>query len=143
MTVEFHIDAARRVVFLKECGVVTFADRREVSARLGRSPLFRAEFDRIVDCRAISAMELSAAEIRELAVRSVGLCRGRLAVVVATSEQYGVNRMLAAHRDLAGGAETLVVWTVAEALAWLGLPPDYDFSAARSDGEAMATAQSV
>ena len=126
MAIEFHIDAERRVVFLKECGIVTFADRREVSARLLRSPLFRAEFDRMVDCRAASAMDLSAAEIRELAVRSVSQCRGRVAVVVATSEQHGVSRMLAAHRDFAGGAETLVVWNLAEALAWLGLPADFD-----------------
>lgn len=138
MTVEFHIDAARRVVFLKEGGIVTFADRREVSARLVRASLFRPEFDRILDCRAVAAMNLSADEIRELAARSVGQCRGRLAVVVGSSEQYGVSRMLAAHRDFAGGAETLVVWKMAEALAWLGLPPDFDPAAAPTVGEAAA-----
>jgi len=105
--------------------------------------MFRPEFDRILDCRAVAAMNVSATEIRELAARSVSQCRGRLAVVVATSEQYGVSRMLAAHRDLGGGAETLVVWKMAEALAWLGLPADCDFTGAESDGEAMATAQPV
>ena len=134
MAAEVHIDAERRLVLLKECGIVTFADRREVNACLMRSPLFRPEFDRILDCRAVAAMNLSATEIRELAARSVGQCRGRLAVVVATSEQYGVSRMLAAHRDLGGGAETLVVWKMAEALAWLGLPPDFDPAAAPAVG---------
>ena len=114
------------------------ADRRAVSARLLRSPLFCAEFDWMVDCRAVSAMDLSAAEIRELAVRSVSQCRGRIAVVVATSEQYGVNRMMAAHRDFAGGGETLVVWSLAEALAWLGLPTDFDPMASSAVSEAAA-----
>ena len=40
-------------------------------------------------------MNLSAAEIRDLAARSVAHCRGRLAVVVATGEQYGINRGVA------------------------------------------------
>ncbi len=126
MNVEVHIDADRRVVFLKESGLVTFAGCLEILTRLARTPEFRPEFDQILDYRPVSAMNLSAAEIRELATRSVAHCRGRLAVVVATSEQYGVSRMLAAHRDLAGGAETLVVWKMAEALAWLGLPQDCD-----------------
>jgi hypothetical protein len=138
MATEIHIDAERRVVFLKEGGIVTFADRREVSAVLVRSSMFRPEFDRILDCRAVAAMNLSATEIRELATRSVGQCRGRLAIVVATSEQYGVSRMLAAHRDLGGGAETLVVWKMAEALAWLGLPPDFDPTAAPTVSVAAA-----
>jgi len=140
MNVEVHIDAERRVVFLKESGLVTFGSCREILARLAREPKFRPEFDQIFDYRPVSAMNLSAAEIRELAARSVTHCRGRLAVVVATSEQYGVSRMLAAHRDLGGGADTLVVWKMAEALAWLGLPQDCDPSGVATDGEAMATA---
>jgi hypothetical protein len=86
MTVEVHIDAELRVVFLKESGLVTFTNYREILTRLAREPGFLPEFDQIVDYRPISAMNLSAAEIRELAARSVAHCRGRLAVVVATSE---------------------------------------------------------
>ena len=138
MNVEVHIDAERRVVFLKENGRVTFGSCLDILARLVRTPEFRPEFDQIFDYRPVSAMNLSAAEIRELAARSVAHCRGRLAVVVATIEQYGVNRMLAAHRDLAGGAETLVVWNMAEALAWLGLPQDYDPKTALAVSEGAA-----
>jgi hypothetical protein len=140
MNVEVHIDAERRVVFLKESGLVTFGSCLEILTRLARTPEFHPEFDQIFDYRPVSAMNLSAAEIRELAARSVTHCRGRLAVVVATSEQYGVSRMLAAHRDLGGGADTLVVWKMPEALAWLGLPQDCDPSGVAADGEAMASA---
>jgi hypothetical protein len=48
--------------------------------------------------------------------------------------------MLAAHRDLGGGAETLLVWKTDEALAWLGLPQDCDPSAVSTVGEVLATA---
>ena len=76
-------------------GLVTFAGCREIRTRLAREPEFRPEFDQILDYRPISAMNLSAAEIRDLAARSVAHCRGRLAVVVATGEQYGINRGVA------------------------------------------------
>jgi hypothetical protein len=46
--------------------------------------------------------------------------------------------MLAAHRDLAGGSETLVVWKMAEALAWLGLPSDFDPATAEAVNEGAA-----
>lgn len=106
--------------------MVTFAGSREARRRITREPAFGADFNQLVDCRGVALMDLTAAEIRELAARSVTECRGRLAVVVATSEQYGVSRMLAAHRDFAGGTEMLVVWKLAEALDWLGLPSDYE-----------------
>lgn len=140
MTVEYHIDIELRVVFLRECGVVTFAGSREARRRIAREPAFGADFNQLVDCRGVALMDLTAGEIRELAARSVTECRGRLAVVVATSEQYGVSRMLAAHRDFAGGTEMLIVWQLAEALDWLGLPPDGGFLGAKSDGKALATA---
>jgi len=93
-------------------------------ARVQRDPQFRPDFNHVVDCRAITEMDLTAAQIASLAERSGFSLQSRRAFVVSSDLQYGLSRVFAAYRENQGAAHTKVFRELDPALAWLDLPPE-------------------
>ncbi len=125
MPAEFEIDPEQGVVLSRGFGVFTHADYLDQMERLRRDSRFRPEFNQLVDCRAITLMNLTAAEIQDLAKKSVFNPESRRAFVVTSEIQYGLSRMLGSYRDVHGKQTLLVFKEMAEALSWLNLPLSY------------------
>jgi hypothetical protein len=128
----YVIDPRRGVVISKGTGVFTYAEFRGHMERLKADPRFRPEFNQLVDCRAVTAFELTGEQINELAGRSIFSVQTRRAFVVSSDLQFGLSHTFAAYRDLRGETDTRVFRELRDALAWLGLPADLDPLAAES-----------
>ena len=124
MPADYVIDSAHRLVISRGHGVFIAADYQEHMIRLLRDPAFDPDFDQLVDCRSIVKMDLSGQQIMALASRSVFSTKSRRAFVVVSDVQFGLSRMLAAHRETMEGQSVMVFRQMSEALAWLGRPAD-------------------
>ncbi len=121
MPIEFSIDKQRGVVFSTASGVVGRADAMDHMDRLGRHPDFRPEFNQLFDFRQITKLAMSSEELREVAGRSVFAADSRRALVVGSGFGFGIGRMYATHREMAGERGIQLFKDVAEARSWLSL----------------------
>lgn len=126
MPSEFIIDEKVGLVFSKGLGVFTPQDYFDHMTQLGRDARFKTEFNQIIDCRSISEMKLNAEQIRGLAERSIFSVHSKRAFLGSTDMQVGMSRMLAAYQEMQGRPNVKVSRDLADALAWLDLPGDYD-----------------
>lgn len=126
MPEDFIIHEQRAVVFSRGTGVFTHAEFLDHMARLLADARFRPDFDQLVDCRAITLLDFSAEQLRDLAGRSIFSSRSRRAFVVSSDLQFGLSRMFATYRDIHGARETKIFREMGGALSWLNLPPDLD-----------------
>ena len=122
----YAIDTQRGVVFSKGTGVFTYVDFCEHMTRMQADPRFKPDFNQLVDCRALTAFELTGDQINELAGNSIFSVRTRRAFVVSSDLQFGLSHVFAAYRELRGEADIRVFREMREALLWLGLPADLD-----------------
>lgn len=136
MPADYIIDTPHRVVFSKGTGVFTQADFLEHMDRLGNDPNFNPDFCQVVDCRDITVLSLNNDQVRDLASQSIFSVRSRRAFVVSSELHFGLGRMFAAYRELAG-QQMAVFKDMPSALVWLKLPPNLDPHAAAKpcDGE--------
>jgi hypothetical protein len=126
MPASFIIDPAHRVVVSTGSGTFTQADFHAHMARIGADARFNPDFNHIIDCRAISQIDLTREQIMDLATRSIFNAQSRRAFVVSSELQFGLTRMFAAYREIAGGQKIMIFRSMAEALAWLELPADFE-----------------
>ena len=122
MPTEFTVHPNLGVVVSRGSGVFTHADFLDHMVRMSADPQFHPDLNQIVDCRAITKMDLSHDQIKSLAGRSIFSGRSRRAFVVTSELQYGLTRMFAAYREIKAGQEVMVFDNPSAALAWLGLP---------------------
>ena len=126
MPANFIIDQQRAVVLSTGTGIFTYAEFLDHMARMSADPRFRPEFDQLVDCRAITLLDFTGGQLRELAGRSIFSAQSRRAFVVSSDLQFGLSRMFAAYRELSGARGTMIFREMREALSWLNLPPEFD-----------------
>ena len=126
MPCEFLIDTERRLVISRGTGTFHYADFLEHMKKLGPDPRFRPEFDHLVDGRKFDRVDLTPTQIWELRGESVFAATARRAVVVCSRLHFGLARMFASYREAKSNQVTAVFWDLMEAVAWLGLPTDYD-----------------
>jgi hypothetical protein len=98
--------------------------------RLRADPGFNPDLNQIVDCRAITKMDLTQKQIIDLAGRSIFNARSRRAFVVSSDLHYGLTRMFATYREIQAGQEVMVFQDLPTALNWLRLPADLNFDTA-------------
>jgi hypothetical protein len=125
MPAEFAIHRQWGVVVSRGSGVFTQADFLDHMSRMRADPEFNPDLHQIVDCRAITKMDLTSGQIESLASRSIFSARSRRAFVVSSDMQYGLARMFATYREMQAGQEVMVFQEMSDALAWLGLPTDF------------------
>ncbi|HEX2853771.1 MAG TPA: hypothetical protein VHO24_11075 [Opitutaceae bacterium] len=125
MPAKYIIDVPHRVVFSQGTGVFTHGDFIGHMEALQKNPAFNPDFSQVVDCRDIGLLDLKNDQLRDLAAQSIFSLRARRAFVVSTELHFGMSRMFAAYRELAG-QQVAVFKDMPSALQWLGLPPDLD-----------------
>jgi hypothetical protein len=130
MPAKYIIDVPHRVVFSKGTGVFTQADFLDHMARMKVEPDFDPDFSQLVDCREITLMDLKNDQVRDLASQTIFSVNSRRAFVVSSELHFGLGRMFAAYRELAG-QQVAVFKDVPSALTWLNLPLDLDPHAAK------------
>ena len=123
MPAEYIIDKKRRVVISTAWGRVTFAEARAHQKRLKNDPDFRPEFNQFLDATGVTALDISSEEAPTLGRNSPHFSSAsRRAWVAANPFLFGIGRMIAVYREIAGGTEQLRVFNDREeALKWLGL----------------------
>jgi len=121
MTWEHSINPARRVIYTRMCGSVTIADFLAVQSALTADPQFDPSFSHISDLRDCAPLDVSAADIGQLASRTIRK-PSRRAIVVNHEATFGLARMYEMRRQLVDSSGEIQVFrTLPEALTWLGL----------------------
>ena len=127
MPVSFHIDKARRLVTSTASGFLTAVDVLAHQRKLLGDPDFDPTCSQIVDCTAVTGVDLSAEDVRAVAATTIFSAHSRRAVVVTTDEQYGFARMFKMLREAEGEYGIQVFRDRAEALRW-ALPEEHAYS---------------
>ena len=99
MPVSFQIDKARRLVTSTASGFLTAADILAHQRRLLGDPDFDPTCSQIVDCTAVTGIDLSAEDVRAVGATTIFSAHSRRAVVVTTDEQFGFARMFKINCD--------------------------------------------
>jgi hypothetical protein len=126
MPTEYYIDLEHRVVVSSGAGVFRYSDYLAHVAKVGRDPHFDPALSHLIDCRAFDSIDLSAEELQLAAARSNFSPTTKRAFVADSSFKYGLSRMFVTLGEIKRGQDAMVFRTLAEALAWLGLPANYD-----------------
>jgi hypothetical protein len=127
MPVSYHIDKARRLVISTASGFLTAADILAHQRRLLGDADFDPTCSQIVDCSAVTGIDLSADDVRAVASTTVFSAHSRRAVVVTTDEQFGFARMFKMLREGQGEHGIRVFRDPREALHW-AIPDEQTFS---------------
>jgi hypothetical protein len=118
----YRIDAARSLVYSRYQGVLTDDELQRQQAALGEDPAFDARFRQLVDVRDVTDIRVAAATIAAVARRTNFRPGTWRAIVAAAEAPFGVARMFALYAE--NRAQVVRVFHgIAEAEAWLGLPP--------------------
>jgi hypothetical protein len=125
MPFDFSIHAAQGVVYSSARGIFSRTDALEHVKRLKQEPDFHPGLNQLFDFRTATTIDLSGEEIEQLAVRDVFSKQSKRAFVVSSNLQFGMARMFALYRDTRGETGVQVFRELPEALAWLGLPTDF------------------
>jgi len=124
MPVSFHIDKARRLVTSTASGFLTAADVLAHQRKLLGDPNFDPTCSQIVDCTAVTGIDLNAEDVRTVAATTIFSAYSRRAVVVTSDEQFGFARMFKMLREAEGEYGIQVFRDRAEALRW-ALPDEH------------------
>lgn len=127
MPASFQIDKARRLVVSTATGFLTVADILAHQKKLLVDPNFDPDCSQIVDCSAVTGIDLSPDDVRAVTAASIFSSHSRRAVLVATDEQYGFASMFKMMREAQGEFGIRVFRNRSEALQW-ALPDEHAFS---------------
>jgi len=120
MPYDYHIDAARRVVFTRFHGVVTDDDLAEHVNRLRNDPTFDPSFSQLTDGNGATKVDVTSDAIRRLVESNPFSKNAKRAGVASRDVAFGLLRMYELLADSRCG-EFRVFRDVNEARAWLGL----------------------
>jgi hypothetical protein len=123
----YQIDKARRLVISTASGFLTAADILAHQRKLLVDPNFDPTCSQIVDCSAVTGIDLSPDDVRAVTATTIFSADSRRAVVVATDEQFGFASMFKMMREAQGEYGIRVFRDQGEALRW-ALPDDQAFS---------------
>jgi len=127
MPASYQIDKARRLVISTASGFLTAANILAHQRQLLGDPDFDPTCSQIVDCTAVSGIDLSADDVRAVAATTIFSAYSRRAVVVTTDEQCGLVRMFKMIREGHGEYGIQVFRDRDEALHW-AIPEEHAFS---------------
>ena len=118
MPASYQIDKARRLVISTASGFLTAADILAHQRKLLGDPDFDPTCSQIVDCTAVTGIDLSPDDVRAVTTTTIFSAHSPRAVVVATDEQFGFARMFKMMREAQGEYGIRVFRDRAEALRW-------------------------
>lgn len=122
MPCDYTIDREQRIVWSRGWGAMTDDEMSDHQQRLIQDPLFHPDFCQVLDFREVtSTTGVTAARLAKLAQRHLFSPTSRRVLVTGDHPvMFGLARLTATHREMAGGKEaTHVVKTLEEAMRWL------------------------
>jgi len=124
MAYDYEIEPERQLVIVHMWGAVTREEINASRAAVAGDPLFKPGFSVLVDLQDLTSSDaLSIADIQQLASSTIDPV-SRRAFVVHDPATYGLIRMYDGMRSLMPQHEQVrLLKNVADAQAWLGLPP--------------------
>jgi hypothetical protein len=123
----YHIDKARRLVISTASGFLTAADILAHQRKLLGDSDFDPTCSQIVDCSAVTGVDLSPDDVRTVAASTIFSAHSRRAVLVTTDEQFGFARMFKMMREAEGEYGIRVFRDKGEAWRW-ALPDEQAYS---------------
>ena len=120
MPITYEIDPARGVVFTTFQGVVTKEDALALFESLRGDPAFQPGFKQLVDTRGTTRHDMTAADMRMVALCSAFDEKACRAIVAAQDIIFGMYRMYETIRDGKSG-QVRVYRNMEDALHWLEL----------------------
>ena len=123
MPVHYLLDKVRKLVITTASGRVTFAEAKFHQELLKNGPDFQPQFSQLLDATAVTGLDLSSEEAKSLGRTSPFFsATSRRAWVAPNPFLFGMGRLIATYREIAGGQEQFrVFYDRNEALKWLGL----------------------
>ena len=121
MPADLFVDPAQGMVFSKAWGDFVWADGGDHVKRLKSDPHFRPEFNQRLDFRDVTRVNMTRNELQEVGQMTVFGRNSKRACVVSNDVQFGIARMLATHREIAGENNIRVFRDIKPALEWLSL----------------------
>lgn len=120
MPVSDIIDAANRLIVTTCWGVVTYSEVIEHQNKLRAHPDFSLEYSQLIDAIGVTSVNFSGDEAQIL-VRKLPFRPASYRALAASSPSvFGMARMLQTLRELAGGEESVAVFSdLPSALRWL------------------------
>ena len=120
MPVDYRIDEAEGVAYMRAWGALTLADVVAARDRMIADPDFSPGMKQLVDAREVQEVKITAAEARRSASSAAFGSGARRAFVATSDELFGLFRMYGGHTERLG-AELHVFREMEEACEWLGL----------------------
>ena len=118
----FVIYPSHYLIYSRVTGLISRDEMVALRQRTTLDPEFDPAFDVIVDLREADLSAWSSSDISLMASATALDKSARRVIVADTDDKFGLARVYATRRDLAGGEERiLVVHTMAAGLDWLGL----------------------
>ena len=126
MPTDYVIDAEHRAVFTLGLGTLSILDLLDSMTRLLADPRFSPSFHHIADFRRvdIASPQLSSADIRSLAARTVFGASSRRALIIGPSAAFDLARIYATERDAGGETNVRTVASLEAAAQWTGVDLD-------------------
>ena len=118
MPASYQIDKARQLVISTASGFLTAADILAHQRKLLGDSNFDPTCSQIVDCTAITGIDLSPDDVRTVTAATIFSAHSRRAIVVATDEQFGFASMFKMMREAQGEYGIRVFRDRAEAMRW-------------------------
>ena len=123
MPCRYVIDKHRRLVTTTAWERISFSEARAHQDQLSKDPDFSPSFDQLLDATAVTAVDMSAQEIRELTRRYIFSPQSRRAFVASQPVVFGIGRMMQSYLEVAKpGAlpgNVNVFYDLNSALKWL------------------------
>jgi hypothetical protein len=120
----YKIEKERRLVLSSGTGVFSKEDALFHQNRLLADPDFDPNFSQLLDFTHITHIDLSAADIQQLALRNIFSPDSRRAILVTNDLAFGLGRMYGSLRESAGEHGIRVFRSLEEALEWVLSKPD-------------------
>jgi hypothetical protein len=122
MPCRYVIDKKRRLVITTGEGCVTAAEIKALRTQALGDPDFDREFDEVVDFRAVTKIDLTSEEARQLAGTEVFSPDSKIALVANSPAIFGTERMYATYNEMSRTAsQVCAFYDLPSALEWLGV----------------------
>jgi len=122
MPVRYVIDKERRLVISSGWDRVTFAEIKVHQDQLLSDPDFSPEFNQLVDGTAVTALDISIDEAKEIARRKLFSSTSKRAFVGSSPAIYGMLRLTGTYHEMSKeSSKVSVFYDLSSALKWLGL----------------------
>ncbi|MGC1413871.1 MAG: hypothetical protein WA817_01200 [Candidatus Acidiferrum sp.] len=119
MPVFYKIDRERRLVMSSGTGTFNKEDALSHQNRLLADPDFDPNYSQLLDFTHVAKIDLTAADVKLLAVRNIFSPESRRAILVPNDLAFGFGRMYEILREAAGERGIRIFRSLEEALEWV------------------------